>query len=192
MPEISNTPFHEAAQTHGREPVDFFLDVLAAAPSLQDAQATLMQGTVFHEQTMIDSVVKDPIYMWQADAQTTVETGELAKRTANVQNYMSITYFFTRYVRDLGVISIEDAVKKATSTPAKHFRLEKRGVLEAGYNADINVFDLNALKVNSTFSDVCRYASGMDYVIVNGVPVIAKGEHTGARAGKVLRHLPKR
>ena len=66
------------------------------------------------------------------------------------------------------------------------------GVLEAGYNADINVFDLNALKVNSTFSDVCRYASGMDYVIVNGVPVIAKGEHTGARAGKVLRHLPKR
>lgn len=192
MPEISNTPFHEAAQTHGREPVDFFLDVLAAAPSLQDAQATLMQGTVFHEQTMIDSVVKDAIYMWQADAQTTVETGELAKRTANVQNYMSITYFFTRYVRDLGVISIEDAVKKATSTPAKHFRLEKRGVLEAGYNADINVFDLNALKVNSTFSDVCRYASGMDYVIVNGVPVIAKGEHTGARAGKVLRHLPKR
>jgi len=48
------------------------------------------------------------------------------------------------------------------------------------------------LKINATFAEVNRYCSGMDYVIVNGVPVIAKGEHTGVRSGRVLRHLPKR
>lgn len=191
-PAIATVPFHELAKQRGREPADLFLDILADAPSLNAAQDVLMQGTVFHEQTMIDSVVTDPIYMWQTDSNTTVETGELAKRTANVQHYMSMTYFFTRYVRDLGVISIEDAVKKATSTPAKHFQLEGRGVLEPGAYADINVFDLNALKVNSSFSDVCRYSSGMDYVIVNGTPVLAHGEHTGRRPGKALRHLPRR
>lgn len=190
MPEISTIPFNELAKQRGLEPADLFLDILADAPTLNAAQDVLMQGLVFHEQTMIDSVVTDPIYMWQTDSNTTVETGELAKRTANVQHYMSMTYFFAHYVRDVGAISIQDAVKKATSTPAKHFHLEGRGILEPGAYADINVFDINALKVNSTFSDVCRYSSGIDYVIVNGTPVLAHGEHTGSRPGKALRHLP--
>ena len=192
QPEIANTPFGELAKQRGRAPDDLFLDILAEAPSLDAAQSILMQGTVFQEQTMIDSVVTDPIYMWQSDSFVTVEEGELARRTANVQNYMSITYFFARYVRDLGAISMPEAVRKATSMPAKHFRLDGRGVLEVGNYADINVFDLNALKIHSTFSDVCRYSSGMDYVIVNGTPVIANGEHTGARSGKTLRHLPEK
>ena len=192
QPEISNTLFADLAMQRGRAPDDLFLDILADTPTLEAAQSILMQGTVFREQTMIDSVVTDPIYMWQSDSTTTVETGELARQTANVQNYMSITYFFTRYVRDLGAISIEQAVRKATSMPAKHFHLDGRGVLAAGNYADINVFDLNALKIHSTFTDVCRCSSGMDYVLVNGVPVIAGGEHTHARAGRTLRHLPKK
>ena len=75
--------------------------------------------------------------------------------------------------------------------PAQHFMLEKRGTLEVGNYADINVFDLEALKINSTFSEPNKYSTGMDYVIINGVPVIAKGEIQHQRAGKVLRHLPK-
>lgn len=94
---------------------------MAAAPTISDARAVLMQGTVFREQTMIDSVVRDPIYMWQTDSFVSVEQGPLAAVTANVQNYMSMTYFFTRYVRDLGVISMEDAVAKASSMPRKRW-----------------------------------------------------------------------
>ena len=103
-----------------------------------------------------------------------------------------MSQFIIRYVRELGVISIQDAVKKVGMIPAQHFALEGRGVLEAGKFADINVFDINALKINSTFSEPCKYSDGMDYVIVNGTPVIAKGEYTGAKAGRVLRHLPKK
>ncbi len=189
-PEIGATPFSQLVQESGKEPVDVFLDVIMGAKTLEQVNEILIQGTVFFEQTMIDSVIKDPIYMWQSDSHVTTEDAPLA--TNNMQDYMSMTYFFTRYVRDLGVISIEDAVKKVGSMPAHHFMLEKRGVLEVGNYADINVFDLNELKVNANFSNTNKYSSGMDYVIVNGTPVIAKGEHTGARAGKVLRHLPKK
>ena len=100
-------------------------------------------------------------------------------------------YFFVRYVRELGVISLEDAVCKATSRPASHFRLEDRGMLMPGFYADVNVFALDELKINATFANPRQYCTGMDYVIVNGTPVIAKGQHTGKRAGRVLRHLPK-
>jgi len=192
MPEICTRPFNELVKESGLSPFDYFISVLAAASSLEEVAKVHIQGTVFREQTMIDSVVTDPIYMWQTDSTVTVEDGPLAEQTANVQNYMSMTYFFTRYVRDLGAIPIEKALTKVSSIPASHFKLEGRGVLAEGYYADINVFDLNELKVNSTFSDVCRYSSGMDYVIVNGTPVIAKGEHTGARSGRALRHLPRK
>lgn len=67
----------------------------------------------------------------------------------------------------------------------------QRGTLEIGNYADINVFDLDALKINAAFADPCKYSTGMDYVIINGVPVIANGEIQHQRAGRVLRHLRK-
>ncbi len=190
MPEICARPFKELCEEAGREPFDYFLDVIQKAPTLQDALDVGMQANVFYEQIQIDSVVRDPIYLWMTDSSVTVEEGKLA--ATNIQYYMSMTYYFTRYVRDLQVISLEDAVKKVASLPAQHYRLEKRGVLAEGYYADINVFDLNELKINATFAKCNAYCSGMDYVIVNGVPVISQGEHTGVRAGRVLRHLPQK
>ena len=186
--EVAKTPFAELVNNSGKEPVDVFLDVLMMAPTEKEAHGCLMQGIGFNEQTMIDSVVRDPIYLWMTDSMVTVEDGPLAKNTTNLQNYMSMTYFFTRYVRDLKAIPIEKAMMKVTSIPAQHYGLEKRGVIVEGYYADINVFNLDELKVNGDFVSPNKYSTGMDYVIVNGVPVIAKGTHTLARSGKVLRH----
>jgi len=148
-----------------------------------------MQGTMFHEQTMIDSVIKDPIYLWQTDSRVCTDgsDGPLVSRN-NIQDYMSMFYFFVHYVRDLGVISLEDAVCKATSRVASHFRLEERGMLMPGFYADVNVFALEDLQINATFANPRQYCTGMDYVIVNGTPVIAEGEHTRKRPGRVLRH----
>lgn len=190
--EIGKRPFMEQAKEAGRDPFDFFLDIIASAKTLKEVNSINIQGTVFHEQTQIDSVIKDPICLWQTDSHVTVEEGRLADNTGNIQDYMSMFYFFTRYVRELGVISIQDAVAKVGSLPAQHFKLEKRGTLAEGYYADINVFALENLKINATFAEPRKYCSGMDYVIVNGTPVIAKGEHTQARAGRVLRHLPRK
>jgi len=190
-PEVDKTPFNELVAKWGKEPVDCFLDIIQAAPSIEAIRSVTMQGIVFHEEIMIDSVIKDPIYLWQTDSRASYDHGPTADITNNMQDFMSMPYFFIRYVRELGAISMEQAVCKATSLPAKHFKLENRGVLEVGYYADINVFDLNALKINSTFAEPCRYCEGFDYVLINGTPAVAKGQHTNARAGRVLRHLPK-
>ena len=191
-PEVAQTPFQELCKKWGKAPVDCYLDVMAAAPDLPTARTVTMQGTMFHEQTMIDSVIKDPIYLWQTDSRVCTDgsDGPLVTRN-NIQDYMSMFYFFVRYVRELGAISLEDAVCKATSRVASHFRLENRGQLMPGFYADVNVFALDDLKINATFAEPKQYCTGMDYVIVNGTPVIAEGRHTGARSGRVLRHLPK-
>ena len=189
LPEVTSMTFQDIVKKAGKDPIDVFLDIMQAAPTLEAANSVHIQGKVFFEQQLIDSVVTDPIYMWQTDSTVTSETGHISKITTNVQNYMSMSYFFIRYVRDLRVISIQDACKKVGMTPAHHFRLEKRGTLEIGNYADINVFDLNALKINATFADPCKYSTGMDYVIINGVPVIANGEIQHQHAGRVLRHL---
>lgn len=191
MPEVSAMPFGEYAAKVGKEPIDAFLDIMQAAPTLEVANSARMQGTVFFEQQLIDSVIKDPIYMWQTDSSVTEVGKPISKNTHNVQHYMSMLNFFIRYVRELKVISIEDACKKVGCVPAQHFGLKKRGTLEVGNFADVNVFDLEALKINATFADPCQYASGMDYVIINGVPVIKEGVQQRLRAGRVLRHLPK-
>lgn len=188
-PEVGTMPFAEVVKRAGKEPVDVFLDIFMSAKTMEEANLVSIQCQMFREEDLIDTVVKDPIYMWMTDG--TVNVAGRGPRM-NIQGYMAMMNFFIRYVRDLGVISIQDAVRKVTSIPAQHFMLEGRGLLTPGNYADINVFDLHALKINATLKDPSNYSEGMHYVIVNGTPVIANGEHTGARSGRVLRHLPKK
>jgi N-acyl-D-amino-acid deacylase len=185
MPEVTKMSFEELCDAWGREPCDAFLDVFMKTETIEEVRAIEMVGVMFDEQTMIDTVVNDDIYLWMSDSYTTTEKGDA--RTGNMSDYMGYMYFFTRYVKELGVISIEKAVNKATKRVADHYRLENRGQIKEGYFADINIFDINNLTINATFTDPCRYCSGFDYVIVNGTLVIEKGQHTGERAGRVLR-----
>ena len=188
MPEVSTMSFAQWVEKCGKEPVDCFLDIMQAAPTFDEAQQVGMQGNVFHEQTMVDSVVRDPIYLWQTDSRVSHDYANNCKVSRNnIQDYMSMMYFFVRYVKELGAISIEQAVHKATGRPASHYKLDRRGMLLEGYFADINVFDLQQLKINATFAEPCHYCSGMDHVIVNGQIVIEKGKHTGIRPGRALR-----
>lgn len=93
------------------------------------------------------------------------------------------------YVRKRHVISIEEAVRKMTSLPAQHFRFARRGLLKDGYAADVTVFDPATVRDAATFEKPHAYAVGVPYVLVNGVLVIRKGEHTGATPGVVLKSL---
>ena len=94
------------------------------------------------------------------------------------------------YVRELKVITLEDAVRKMTSLPAQTFHLGNRGVLKAGYVADVVIFDPAAVNDPSTYGDPHHYATGFSDVIVNGVPIIRAGELTGALPGKPVRLTP--
>ena len=85
-----------------------------------------------------------------------------------------------------GVLSLEEAIRKMTSFPAQIFNLRKRGRLEAGYFADITVFDPIIVTDKSTFVDPKEHPEGIKYVIVNGVVTVKKGEYIGNRSGRII------
>lgn len=92
-----------------------------------------------------------------------------------------------RYVRELKLLTIEDAVRKMTSLPAQTFRLKNRGELKPGFVADVVVFDAAKVDAPSTFEDPHHYAVGFSEVVVNGVPVIRGGQLTSARPGRAVK-----
>ncbi len=104
------------------------------------------------------------------------------------RGYGNNARILARYVRELKVLRLEDAIRKITSLPAATFRLENRGELRPGNWADVVVFDPEHIEDVSTYKDPHHYATGIPYVLVNGVPVVREGEHTGAKAGQALRH----
>ena len=91
------------------------------------------------------------------------------------------------YVRERGVVGLDFAIRSMTSLPATVFGLQDRGVIRAGAIADLAVFDLAALKDNATYAEPHKVAEGMTWVLVNGVPIVAKGAFSDALPGKVLR-----
>ena len=92
-----------------------------------------------------------------------------------------------RYVRERGLITLEEAVRKMTSFPASRLGLADRGLLAPGLAADITIFDPDTVVDRATFTDPHHYAEGIRHVLVNGTVVVDDGRHTGARPGRVLR-----
>lgn len=101
--------------------------------------------------------------------------------------YGSFPRVLGRYVREQKALSLEEAVRKMTGKPAEVFGLKQRGLLREGYFADICIFNRDTIKDKGDFTNPAQYPEGIDYVIINGQIVINHGEHTGIRAGRVLR-----
>ena len=93
-----------------------------------------------------------------------------------------------RYVRELKVLRLEDAIRKMTSLPANTFHFKGRGELREGNWADVVVFDPDKVQDNADYKSPHHYPAGIPYVLVNGVTIIKNGEHTGAKAGMALRN----
>jgi dihydroorotase/N-acyl-D-amino-acid deacylase len=92
-----------------------------------------------------------------------------------------------KYVREEKDLTLADAIRKFSALPAQRMRLTDRGVLKLGMWGDVVVFDPEKITDKATFEEPNQLSVGMEYVLVNGVPVIAEGKMTGALPGKVLR-----
>ena len=103
------------------------------------------------------------------------------------RTYGNFTRLLAKYVRDERVITLEDAIRKASSAVATRLSLHDRGVIREGMKADIIVFDEKTVRDLATFESPHQLSVGMKYVLVNGVPVISDGVHTGARSGQIVR-----
>jgi N-acyl-D-amino-acid deacylase len=113
---------------------------------------------------------------------------KLGEGMPHPRGYGNNARVLARYVRELKVLRLEDAIRKMTSLPANTFHFKGRGELREGNWADLVVFDPEKVQDTSTYKDPHHYATGIPYVLVNGVTVIKQGEHTGAKAGQALRN----
>ena len=102
--------------------------------------------------------------------------------------YGTFARVLEKYVLREGVLTLPEAVASMTAIPAQALRLKGKGTLAAGMDADICVFAPENIRENGTYADPARLASGMDWVLVGGVPAIAEGRLTGARAGTVVQN----
>jgi dihydroorotase/N-acyl-D-amino-acid deacylase len=121
------------------------------------------------------------------DSSGTSPGGILGQEHPHPRAYGTFPRILRKYVREEHKLTLEDAIRKFTALPAQRMRLTDRGVLKAGMCADIVVFDPSTIHDVATFEKPNQLSQGMEYVLVNGVPVIDQAKMTGALPGKVLR-----
>ncbi|MFN7936975.1 MAG: D-aminoacylase [Bryobacteraceae bacterium] len=113
---------------------------------------------------------------------------EFGQGMPHPRSYGTNARVLAEYVRNRKVLTLEDAIRRMTSLPARTFALRDRGLLREGFAADILLFDPAQVQDKATFANPHQYTTGFDWVLVNGVPVIANGQFQDALPGIVLRH----
>src|SRR5436309_11632744 len=112
--------------------------------------------------------------------------GVFLKSNPHPRAYGTFARLLGHYVREEGLVPLEEAIRRLTSFPAKNLRLDRRGRLVRGYLADLVTSDPHTIADRATYADPHRLPTGMVDVFVNGEQVLRRGEHTGARPGRVL------
>ena len=128
--------------------------------------------------------------LWVAfdnDSQGTAPDGLLGQEHPHPRAYGTFPRILRKYVREEHALALEDAIRKFTALPAQRMRFTDRGVLKEGMAADVVIFNPATIRDLATFEQPNQLSEGMDYVLVNGVPVVSAGKMTGALPGKVLR-----
>lgn len=128
-----------------------------------------------------------PWVSFGSDEASLAPEGVFLKSNAHPRAYGNVARLLGKYVRDEKVIPLEEAVQRLTSFPAENLRIHDRGRLQAGFFADVVVFDPARISDPATYEKPHQYATGMVDVFVNGKQVLKNGEHTGAKPGMVVR-----
>ena len=131
--------------------------------------------------------LKQPWVSIDNDSQGTAPEGLLGTEHPHPRAYGTFPRILRKYVREENVLTLPEAIRKFTALPAQRLRLTDRGVLKQGMAADVVVFDPATVTDKATFENPNQLSVGMEYVLVNGVAVIAQGQMTGALPGQVLR-----
>ena len=164
----------ELVDEAGRDPVDALCDLLLAE-DLRPNEVTPGPHT-----DGIRRFLRHPVGMVGTDS--TFVGSKPSPRT-----YGSFPRILGQFVRDEGILGLEEAIRRMTSAPAARLGLRDRGVLRDGAVADLVVFDPATVRANATWDEPRQYPDGIEHVLVAGVPVVDGGRHTGATPGRALR-----
>ena len=171
----------EAAKLEGKDPIDELFDVL-----IQDEAFTGVAVFAMSEPDVALALVQ-PWVSINNDSEGTSPEGLLGEQHPHPRAYGTFPRILRKYVREEKKLRLEEAIRKFSALPAARLRLADRGVLKAGMWADVVIFDPETVRDVATFESPNQLSQGMEYVLVNGVPVIDGGKMTGALPGKVLR-----
>ena len=170
----------DIAKAWHEDPIDAICDFL-----IKDDGAT--EVAVFGmDERDVETVLKQPWVSIDNDASGTSPEGILGTEHPHPRAYGTFPRILAKYVREQKLLTLPDAIRKFTSLAAQREHLQDRGVLKPGMWADVVVFDPDRIHDVATYAEPNRFSVGMQYVLVNGVPVIAGGKATGALPGQVI------
>ena len=169
------------AAERGKSPEETAIDLVVEDGSRVGAMYFMMS------EENVEKEIARPWVSFGSDEGTPAPEGVFLQRQPHPRAYGNVARLLGHYVRERKVIPLEEAVRRLTSLPASNLRIEGRGQLKPGYYADVVVFDPEAVADHATFEQPHQYATGIVHVLVNGVQVIADGEHTGATPGRFVR-----
>ena len=171
----------EVARVRGRSAEDTLMDLIVEDDS--------RVGCVFF--TMSEENVRREIALpwvsFGSDGSSRSNEGVFLRSSTHPRAYGNFARLLGRYVRDERIIPLQEAIRRLTLFPATNLRIERLGALREGWYADVVVFDPATIQDHATYEQPQQYATGVQHVFVNGVPVIAGGEHTGGTPGRVVR-----
>jgi len=147
-------------------------------------------SAIYHsiDEADVQRILRHPWAMFETDG----DPVEIGVGFPHPRSYGTFPRILARYVRELGVLTLEEAIKKMTSMPAEQLGQAERGTIREGQYADLTVFDATRVQDRASYTDPHRYSVGIRHVIVNGTPVIRDGALTGERPGRWLKGPARR
>jgi N-acyl-D-amino-acid deacylase len=176
-PDYIGKSIAEIANIEAKNPYDVFFDLVV------EERLDVLMILCFMDEQDIRRIMKSPLTMIGTDGIPGFGVRKVHPRFTG-----TFPRVLGRYVREQGLISLEEAVRKMTSLPAQTFRVKRKGLLKEGFDADILIFDPKTILDRSTYEDPTQNPEGISWVIVNGEIAVENGKVTGAASGKVLRH----
>jgi len=170
----------EIAKLWNKDPMEALFDFLIEDPNTGVAVFGMSQ-------TDVTLALQQPWVAVDNDSSGTSPDGILGQEHPHPRAYGTFPRILRKYVREDKALSLEDAIRKFSALPAQRLRLTDRGVLKSGMWADVVIFDPATVRDLATFDNPNQLSEGVDYVLVNGVPVVDQSRMTGALPGKVLR-----
>jgi dihydroorotase/N-acyl-D-amino-acid deacylase len=171
----------QIAKERGKDPIETLMDILV------EDEAFTYNAVFGMSEPDVALALQQPWTSADNDSQGTAPDGVLGKEHPHPRAYGTFPRILRKYVREEHKLTLEDAIRKFTALPAQRMRLADRGVLKQGMWADVVIFDPDSIRDVATFENPNQLSIGMQYVLVNGVPVIADGKMTNALPGKVMR-----
>jgi N-acyl-D-amino-acid deacylase len=175
----------EVARMRHASPEDTAMDLVIEDDSRVETIYFLMSEDNIRKQIVL------PWVSFGADADPEGVDGVFLEFSTHPRAFGNFARVYARYVRDEKLLKVAEAVRKMTSLPASNLGIDKRGLLKAGYFADIAVFDPATIQDHATFEHPRQLATGVSEVFVNGTEVIHNGEHTGAKPGRFVKRNRK-